>query len=509
MAIPVSMVAQVVPGILTPGAAGLEFNGLLLTKNVATIPTNDATPGLMSFTSARSVGQYFGTTSDEYEFASRYFRGFNNSTRKPRALFIAAFYETAQTAWIRGTSVRGKLSAFRALTAAEFTVNFSGTDVTITPISLTAATSYSEIASLLQAAIRAAGTAPEATAATVTFSSIFNAFTITSGAAGAAGVTVSVADGNLASLMGMQADQTPTISNGIDSQTLEQTMEMAYTTTGNFISFTTLWQAETGEMNTLAHWCDEQYVRFVYVVWDTDANLKIMFNTDNNATILAANGYNGTFFMYGTFEYAAFVMGAIASVNYRTRQGAITFAFKSQAGLAFNINTEEEANALRDKHVSFYGNYASANDSFIFLYDTSMLSGDWQFLDTYTNAVWLNNELQLAEIRTLTLTNRIPYNDPGYTKIRRALNQVAAGSAGKNGNGIIDTGVTLDNLQLAEIESSVGFDVSQDLYNYGYYLFVRDPEPGVRATRGTPDIGLFYVYGGSVHELIMGSTAVT
>ena len=61
MGISANQIVQVLPRILTGTGNDLVFNGLVLDENTI-IPSGKA----ISFSSADSVGEYFGTASDEY-----------------------------------------------------------------------------------------------------------------------------------------------------------------------------------------------------------------------------------------------------------------------------------------------------------------------------------------------------------------------------------------------------------------------------------------------------------
>ena len=100
MAISASNLVQVLPRILKATGQDLVFNGVVLDDN-ATIPSN--TP--LAFSSIDEVGEYFGTTSDEYKFAEVYFGGFDNSQVKPATLYFYRLNSTASSAWIRGAEL--------------------------------------------------------------------------------------------------------------------------------------------------------------------------------------------------------------------------------------------------------------------------------------------------------------------------------------------------------------------------------------------------------------------
>ena len=139
MAIPADMIVKVHPIVLNPGGSSLVFNGLLLSKN-SLIPVSEPSevsvdiPGILQFASPSSVGRYFGYQSDEYKYAQIYFKGYDNSSRKPRLLYVGRRIDADIAPWVMGLQVL-RMSVFTGtgMDAAEFSLSFSGTPITITP----------------------------------------------------------------------------------------------------------------------------------------------------------------------------------------------------------------------------------------------------------------------------------------------------------------------------------------------------------------------------------------
>ena len=109
MSIPASQIVQVNPRLLKPGGTDLEFNGLLLTES----PLIPASQLVLPFPDAESVGDYFGMESPEYRAAQVYFLGYNNSFKKPRALYVASRVAEARSAWLRSGPWIGTLEQLR------------------------------------------------------------------------------------------------------------------------------------------------------------------------------------------------------------------------------------------------------------------------------------------------------------------------------------------------------------------------------------------------------------
>ncbi|EBU4477915.1 hypothetical protein LN551_000001, partial [Salmonella enterica] len=69
-------------------------------------------------------------------------------------------------------------------------------------------------------------------------------------------------------------------------------------------------------------------------------------------------------------------------------------------------------------------------------------------------------------------------------------------------------GVTLTEAQKKQINNVVGEDVSSTLFATGYYLYIGDMLPSLRATRSSPSCTLWYCDGGSIQKLVIASTEV-
>lgn len=510
MAIPASKIVSVNPRLLTAAGTDLEFNGLLLSTSEY-IPESQF---VLAFSDADSVGDYFGYYSEEYKAASVYFEGYDNSFAKPRALYIAKLVGEAVAPFIRGggydTTTTSTLKTLQAVTSGDLTLMLGGYTGTITGVDFSEATTLSGVAEILEEAINAVTAGGESwTAATVTYSSLFDAFTITGGVAGE-GYGVDYASGSVAEAMLLTEDSGAVLSEGLDALEVSENMQKVLDETSNFVCFTTVEEPDEETALALAEWADDQGVAYLYIYWDTDEQL--LNGSDSTiAAALTEAGYGATCGVYGTIEYAAMIMGTAGSIDWDRRNGTITFAFKAQDGLAALVTTSADATVLEEANMNYIGNWATRNDEFVFLYPGTMF-GDWQWIDTYLNAIWLNSALQTAIMNGFSQTGRVPYNERGYTLIRSwcmdPINRALY-------NGVIDTGITLSQSQITELYQEAGSDISSTLETDGYVLQIgydeddsSSTEASVRQNRESPEASLWYTYGGSIHKLELATTAV-
>jgi hypothetical protein len=497
MSIPISSIVSVTPRLISAGQTGLELNGLFLTKSNR-IPSGAGR--VLEFTDVKAAGDYFGLESTEYALASVYFAGYDNSYRKPARVYFALYITTALPSWLRGGSPAA-LSVLQAVTSGTLTLNIGSNTETVT-LNLSSATSYSAAAALIQTSIRGKSN-PAWQNATVSYSSDFKAFIITSGTAGAA-VGIDYASGTLASNLGLSESAGALLSQGADAETPAANMESITAITDNFVSFTVTEAVTDAESLALAEWSNDKGIRYLYVIWNNSATLTISGNTSNIGSQLQERDYAAVTAIYGDAKYAAFLLSFPACIDFTRTRGTATAAFKGSSLLTVNVTNSATANALREKGFNYYGRYAENNTQFIFLYP-GILYGAYNWIDTYINAIWLNASIQQAEMTLLTNNTRLPYNEIGYTSVKAAMMDVIVNAVR---SGVIDTGVVISQVQAAKVNQEAGKEISDNLYTDGYYVQVSDPGAEARASRQTPEISLWYTYGGAIQRMNILSTLV-
>lgn len=343
------------------------------------------------------------------------------------------------------------------------------------------------------------------TGATVEYASNLNAFTVTLGTSGASTSIVNCS-GSAAEAFYLTDAQNAVYSEGTDAQSLTDTMTEALKRGQNYVTLTTVFTATDDEILELAQWSNQQYssgTQFLYVFSSQDPAL-LRTGQENVAAQLQELNVNGTCGIYGDLRYAAFIMGAVASINWDGMNSTITMAFKAQAGLAASVDSEADAQALESYGMNFIGNYASRNDEFVFCYPGCMF-GEWKWIDSFIGSVWLANALQVQIMAGLQSAKRVPYNSSGYAFIRAWCSDVFERALT---NGVISTGVSISETQRTQLQQDAGRDISQELYANGYYLRIEDATAQVRQGRRSPTLGVWYTDAGSVHRISMPVTTV-
>lgn len=497
MAIPASRLVNITPRVISSGSTELELAGVLLTKN-AIMPY----PLFMGFTGQQAVGEYFGYDSDEYRLAVIYFLGFTNSSKKPNTLYFFRRADEAIAGALIGSQALG-VTDLQKITEGGFTISVDGSPVTVADLNLSTAKTQSDIASLIQAKV---------TGTTVYFNTNQKNYRIVSNTTGNDSSVTYATDGSnvealgtdVATALGLTAATGAVVSQGTAAMTPTQTMNAAIKQSENWVSFTTVYQPETAEAVELAAWSNSNPNKFLYCAYSMDAS-QVAGGDSSLPGQLAFNNYDGTINTYDNGEVSVFVMGCAASIDWNREQGAISWAFKTQSGLAPTATDDQVQASLLKNKVNFYGRYASRSEQFNIFYDGAMSGGSYGFVDVYINMIWLQNVMQTACLNGMQQTLRLPYVDRGYTMIKAWLTDPINRALT---NGVIDPGVKLSEAQKAQLYQEAGEDISTELYTNGFVIRVTDPTPEVRATRGTPNISVWYTYGGSVNKIEFPLTAV-
>ena len=513
MSIPASDVVSVIPSIVGAGGSNALLSGLFLTQNIL-MPTGT----VLSFANQASVSSFFGPGSLEAAKASVYFGGFTGSTQTPAAMLFSPFNLAARSAFLSGATTGITLTQLAAVTGS-LDITVDGYAFAAPAVNLaTYAGSYSAAATELTTVLNA-GKAVGATALTVTWSSTTNSFIITSGTTGATS-TIAYATGTIAATLGLTSATGATLSQGAIADTPTSAMNNVIAINQNWCGFTTLWEPVLANKQSFAAWSNAQpYYPYFYAGWDTDAQALIQGSTECFGYLIQQGNLNGVIAISGDpnlaaiagrtlgdmlLDIATFVLGSAASVDFGAVNGRITFMFKSQPGLGVVCNNLQLKDNLIANGYSTYGQWASKANSWEFFANGAM-SGEFAWLDDYIDQAWLSDQFQVADMNLLTAIKSIPYNENGYSKLRACKMDTITAALNF---GAIQSGITLSNAQILEINTEAGKNVASTVQSQGYYLQILDPGPAVRNVRGTPVQNFWYTNGGAIHKLVLQSIDV-
>ena len=344
----------------------------------------------------------------------------------------------------------------------------------------------------------------------VTFDSTSSAFVITSGITGAPS-TAAYATGTLAAGINLTQAAGAVLSQGAAPATPGAAMDAITKVTQNWVSFMTTFDPDNGAGNTqkmaFATWTSQQNNRFLYAAWDTDQSPTTTVPATSSLGYLVQQGnMSGVAPIYQDVNQAAFLMGAIASIDFTATEGRATMKFRSQSGLAATVTDGTVYKNLVANGYNCYGAFATANDQFTFFADGT-IGGQYDWIDSYINQIWLTNQFQLSIMEGLTQAKSVPYNTVGDATIESWLMDDI--NQGVN-FGAIREGVQLGSAQVQEVNTAAGLKIDSVLSSRGWYLQVLASQATAqtRAARQSPPCKFWYMDGGSVQQLNLASVMV-
>lgn len=506
MTIPASEIVSVLPGVLSAGGAAVALNGLILTNSTA-VPIGT----VQKFASATDVGNFFGTTSDEYIMASVYFAGFVNSTQLPGCLLFSQYPTASVAAYARSGSFAGvTLAQLQAITPGVLTFTVDGVVKTSTSINLAAATSFSNAATIITAAFTSGPI--------VTYDAQRQAFVATSTTTGATS-TITVGSGTISTALKFTAATGVILSQGAVAYTPASAMASIINTSVNWASFSSTFEPNIADKLAFGTWTSQQNNRYAYVVWDTDVNAVNPGNSTDYGSQALALALSGSYPVTGdpavaaslgltmkdmVRPLAAFTMGIAASLNFTATNGRSTFAFRAQGGLVTGVVDATTAHTLIAKGYNFYGAYATSSQNFQFM-QPGQIGGVFKWADSYFNQIWMNGTFQNTLMNFLANSGSVPYTPFGYSSIESAMADPI--NAALN-FGAIRAGVVLAGSQKVAVNAMAGKPVDNIISTRGWYLNIVDPGPAARANRTSPNMTFFYADGGSIQQINLASIEI-
>lgn len=482
---------------VSAAATGITLANMLMSKNQL-IPVND-TQRALPFTSADQVSDYFGINSDEYAYATYYFKGYSSQTGMAALLWIGRWVDANVGAYIRGNKLNPTtaLPALKAITAGTIAFKFNGATQSLTALDFSGANSLSACASILQTALAAS-----ISGATVTYSSLTQSFTAQV-PAGSGGTSVAVcADGTLATILKMTAAEIPVLSQGATAQTPAENWQAVKTLTRNWAGGSTLWEIDAAPFTeSLANcaWFDGQNGDYCYVPYSSTLATITAFKTAVDDA-----GYANISVNYSGKDFVAGQLGALAAVDYTQRAARISITNKSFSGVTPLVTDDTTYDLLVAAKINFYGRFQSRNDTFNFA-EEGWLTGIWLYIENLYNNIWVADQLQIRQANVLSSSKVLPYTDIGYQLITGALNTV--GGLAQN-NGVAEKGNPFSDEMAQILNNQAGFDLATALTQQGYYGWVIPATYDERVNRSPVKGYFYYTNGGNIGKITINNVFV-
>jgi len=439
-----------------------------LIARVATENTKAPANTILEFEGLDAVGAYFGTTSLEYAFAAVYFGFISKSMRQPKKISFVRSTLSGLAPAIYPTKSVADLATIKAITAGSFSLSMGGLTYEVTGLDFSSATSYADVAAVIQTGIRA-NTAGSTlwTGASCAYQSFGTVITLTGGAVGNAVIvpaTAATSGTDISGLLGWDADSAPILSQGVAAQTVSEFLASNLNLSNNFASFLFLQDLTTDQITEAAQYTHAANVQFKYIQRVTSTNY---------ATIKAAvSGFSGVCLVYDAYadnsQIATLPAAIWAAADYDAVNGAPGAEYQQNASIEPSVFTDSLYSTLTAARINFMGRTQQAGQPISF-YQPGYLQGSVLDEGVFMNEVWLKDKFVTACLNTQLALEKWPTGDDGLTIFDNITSPIR--SQAKD-NGVVAIGKTLTTTQRAYITQLTNDNTAwQQVQNQGDYMY--------------------------------------
>lgn len=432
-----------------------ELIGRIFTDNPR-VPVD----GIVELTSAADARSHFGVGSEEANRATFYFGFISKNIVAPKKLQFARVPLVAAAPRIYGARLAATLASFQAVTAGALSITAGANTAALTGLNFSAATSFANVASILQTAIRAASGTQFATA-TVTYDPVTASFNFTGSVAEPA--VISVAASSLGSLLGWGLGAVLSPGTGaVDPVVAVDTSAEASNNFGSFLFIPDLTEVQIVAVATANA---ARNVEFMYTVGVSDTNAASLA-----AALLNTAGVTLTFApLAGEFDEMA-PMIVMAATDYTKRNAVQNYMFQQFSGLTPKVLTTVQSDQFDDLRVNYYGNTQTAGQQINF-YQRGVMGGLATALvdqNIYANELWLKDAAAANIMSLLLSVGRVPANADGTGQVVAILQGVIDRALF---NGVISVGKTLTVLQRLYVNEMTDDELAwHQVQDFGYWI---------------------------------------
>jgi hypothetical protein len=446
---------------------------------------------IRSYTMLEDVATDFGLSAPEYLAAVLFFE----QMPRPTTMMIGRWAREATSGLIYGGASSAVLADWTAITTGSLKVTIDGVARTATSMDFSAATTFTGIAAIIDAAF--------ASWANVTWDGTnFIITSLTTGASSTVGYSLTPASGtDVGSLMKMKIAEAYPPVDGITGETPAECAQILADKSAVWfgLSFADQGEGEGGttplisvaEHLDVAALIEGLSIRRMYAVTTWDVQTLDSGYTDDFAYQAEALAYKRTFTQYSSSNHyaavSAFARGF--AVNFSANNSVITLMYKQEPGITAEVITETQAQTLATKKCNVFVEYV--NDTAI-LQNGVMASGD--FFDVIHCLSWYEDAVQNAVYNLLyTSKTKIPQTDAGQNMI---LTTIAGVCKEAVNNGMVAPGTW----------NADGFGQLQrgDYLPQGYYIYTSPmalQNQAIRETRAAPPIQVAIKLAGAIHTV--------
>lgn len=419
------------------------------------------------------ANDYFGADADESTFANQYFSYVSPApASRANNLQFAAYAPTGRAPILFGGRNSTSLATLQAVTDGAISFQLGDAIAQVNGINLSTAVTLSDVASAIQAVVRAAYQTPtidpQLGTVVVTYNPLTTSFTVTGGTITSAAAQVLVPEsgtdlGALINLGGQGSVQSP----GSVAQTPLAAFLAAENISDSFGSATFSDEDMTlDQAIALATYVASKNVKYQIYFSVSRANYQAwaaaMLNIPSVGLILNATA--------GQYK-ETLPMAIMAATDYNRRNATVNYMFR-QSALTGDVSDTAESLTLDAARVNYYGVTASAGQRIEFFQRGFLMGGATAAVDmnVHANEQWLKAAAAASFLSLLLSVGKIPANNEGRGL---CLIQISELVTRAKFNGTISVGKQLTAAQIIAVTELTGDTLAwTEVQNNGYWADV-------------------------------------
>ena len=464
-------------------------------------------PGIVAeFGNPESVGAYFGMTSEEYRRAQAYFGFINKSIKKPEMISFARFVSADIAPMIIGDSDK-KDGRFTGVTAGTLTLAVGGAPIVVSAVNTSTATNLTEVAALIQTAVRAApGANVQLATAVVTFNTNTNQFILAGGVVGSGTITPTPTGtpADLAPLLGWVGNGMVTTAGQV-ADTPAVAVAKSASISNNFGSFAFCngtAPLANSDIADIALWNHSQNNMYLYSVITLRSNMAALY--------ALVKGYSGCAINISSSPLSTdFIEQSpceiMASTDYSRPAAAQNYMFYQFGARTVTVTDDAGANLADASRCNYIGVTQAAGQPLAF-YQRGVLCGDATAatdMGVYSNELWLKSDITASLFSLFLAMPIVPADIQGQGQILAVI-QSSIDKA--RDNGVISIGKTLIVIQKQYITAiSADENAWRQIATIGYWLdvnFTSAPNPNSGIVEWQANYVLLYAKKDSIRKVV-------
>lgn len=370
------------------------------------------------FNDADAVMTYFGSTSDEYKYAAKYFGFISKSVSKAKKISFFRWTPEESLPYIASTAqVATTVDDYRASNGKlNFLIGEDSVEITV---GLSSVTDLAGVATAIQTAVDAeydgATCAIENGRITITFTS-----DVTGQVKGCQAYAIVAQEDDLATLLGITTSASPVMSNYNAGETAVEAAARSDAMSDNYGSFFFVGTGSPvkADARAVAEWNKAKNYKYLYIVARqgyTNAVGSIVGDVKDWADKDGGVGsFTGTClwaYKSATDCIEALPSALFATTDYSRANSTKTFMYQMNDSIQSAISNDANANEFDALNINYMGVTQSAGGLIQFTQDGNNMDG----IETsvYCNEVWMKASFWTSLMNLFLAVEKVPANDEG------------------------------------------------------------------------------------------------